>query len=126
MGARIKSTRSGKPAQTDDPWGGAEMSAERNQFQETLADFLRIESQVALTFLWTAAIDTRIDLQHSKEAINKARAALRVIRRFAVRIVDLAERMEIDVLADQLETAINSSGIVSPAELSVSRKRNPN
>jgi len=102
------------------------MSAERNQFQETLADFLRIESQVALTFLWTAAIDTRIDLQHSKEAINKARAALRVIRRFAVRIDDLAERMEIDVLADQLETAINSSGIVSPAELSVSRKRNPN
>ena|SRR5665213_4248666 len=82
----------------------------RNEFQKILADFLRNESRTALTVLWAAAIDTRIDLQHVKEAMNKARAALCVIRRFAVRVEDPAERAEIDTLADQLETTINSFG----------------
>jgi hypothetical protein len=80
-----------------------------NSFQKTLADFLRIESQAALTFLRTAAIDTRSDLQHAKAAIRKARAALRIIRQFAVRVEDPAERAEIDIPADQLEVAINCS-----------------
>jgi hypothetical protein len=85
------------------PW-----SAEQNQFQKTLVDFLRIESQAALTFLRTAAIDTRIDLRHSKALVKKARAALRVIRRFAVRVEDQTWRAEIDTLADQLTVAINA------------------
>ena len=38
----------------------------KDAFQKTLADFLRIESKTALTFLRTAALDTRIDHQHAK------------------------------------------------------------
>jgi hypothetical protein len=80
----------------------------KDQFQKTLVDFLRIESQVAITFLQTASLDTRSDLGHAKAAIEKARAALKTIRRFAVRIEgNAAARVEIDRLADNLETAID-------------------
>ena len=62
-----------------------------------------------LTFLRTAAIDTRSDSGHAKAVIDKAITALNTIRHFATRVEDMAARTEIDGLADKLEAAINNS-----------------
>ena len=51
------------------------------RMEETLVQFLRADTEMAFTLLQTAAIDSASDREHAESAIDKARVALKTIRR---------------------------------------------
>ena len=80
------------------------------QAQQALGDFLRVDSDLAFTFLQTAIIDDT-DPRHSESALGKARVALATIRHLVVRIEDPVVRAEIESRADDLDFAISTFSI---------------
>jgi hypothetical protein len=80
----------------------------REQHQKALTDFLRIDSDLAFTFLQTAAIESDVNPDHSRTAIEKARAALLSIYQLAARVEDPVVRAEIESRANKLESAIKT------------------
>jgi hypothetical protein len=82
----------------------------KEQIQCAMRDFLRIDSDLAFTFLQTAAIESHSDPRHAEAALKKARVALHTIRPLAVQIEDAAQRREINSRLDELEAAINDFG----------------
>ena len=78
----------------------------RARVQKTMADFLRIDADLAFTFLRTATIEADRDPRHSESALNKARVALDTLRHLVLRIDEAAVRAEIESRTDELEAAI--------------------
>jgi hypothetical protein len=81
------------------------------QAQQALGDFLRVDSDLAFTFLQTAIIEADTDPRHSESALGKARVALATIRHLVVRIEDPVVRAEIESRADDLDFAISTFSI---------------
>jgi hypothetical protein len=81
------------------------------QVQQVLGDFLRVDSDLAFTFLQTARIEADTDPRHSESALGKARVALATIRHLAVRIEDPVVRAEIESRANDLDLAISMGSI---------------
>jgi len=76
--------------------------------QEALIEFLRVDLDLAFTFLETARIESGSDPEHCKAALEKVRVALESIRRFHSRIANSVERDRIQVRSDKLEAALGA------------------
>ena len=73
--------------------------------QKTLIEFLRVDLDLAFTFLHTAEIEADSDPAHCRAALQLVGVALASIRRFQGRIEDAGEWMKIHDRANELEAA---------------------
>jgi hypothetical protein len=83
------------------------LGALRIDYQATLIEFLRVDLDLAFTFLETAKTESESDPEHCKSAVAKAQAALETIRKFQGRIEDRDEWSKINSRADHLEAALS-------------------
>jgi hypothetical protein len=73
--------------------------------QQNLLSFLRIDRDVAGTFLDLAAATSA---EHRRQLVQKVRSVIGTVRRFAPRIVNSVARREIQEEADQLEKLLGA------------------
>ena len=71
-------------------------------------DFLKVDLELAFTFLQTAAIDANDDTEHANLALSKAQAALDMIMTFQIRIEDPRTQQNIQRRSDELQKAIEA------------------
>lgn len=76
--------------------------------QQAMINFLRIDADLAFTFLDIAATEVKSDPPHYHQAVQKSRLALDTIRRLLPRVEDSAARAEIEARANKLEAAIRT------------------
>ncbi len=74
--------------------------------QAALVEFVRVDIELAFTFLRTAEIEAASDPEHCQAALAKVRVAVDTIRRFEGQIEDGEMRATLQVRSDELEDAL--------------------